>query len=135
MSTRERAQRGQPRPSFEGESQAFPDEERAGDVTALAIAIAEAATAAAAYATDNELGTMTFTVSKSSWSSPNPGPRTYRAGTSAGRLIAPPRGAPSKLGGATEVAPPLSCNQLAQLATAAGSETAPIRSIMSGSAA
>jgi hypothetical protein len=80
MSDRERVQRGHQLPSFEGEAQAFPDEEIAGDVTALAIAIAEAATAAAAYATENKLGTMTFTVSKIRVVvSPNPGPTTYRA--------------------------------------------------------
>jgi hypothetical protein len=73
-------QRGHPLPSFEGEAQAFPEAERAGEATALAIAIAEAATAAADYINDNGLGKMTFEVSKISVVvSPNPGPTTYRA--------------------------------------------------------
>jgi hypothetical protein len=81
MSARERTQRGHPLPSFEGEAQAFADEERSGDgPTALSIAIAEAASAAADYATEHDLGTMTFTVSQIRVVvSPNPGPTTYRA--------------------------------------------------------
>ena len=80
MSTPARAQRGHPLPSFEGEAQAFPDEERAGQSTALAIAIAEAATSAAAYIAEHELGTMTFEVTRIRVVvEPNPGPTTYRA--------------------------------------------------------
>jgi hypothetical protein len=76
----ERVQRGHPLPSFEGESKAFPEEERAGTPTALAIAIAEAATAAADYATEHGLGNMTYEVSRIRIVvAPNPGPTTYRA--------------------------------------------------------
>ena len=80
MNSPARMQRGHPLPSFEGEAQAFPEEERAGDSTALAIAIAEASTAAAAYIEEHGLGTMTFEVSRINVVvSPNPGPTTYRA--------------------------------------------------------
>ena len=80
MSTPERAQRGHPLPSFEGEAQAFAEQELAGGATALAIAIAEAATAAAGYIEEHGLGTMTFSVSDIRVVvSPNPGPTTYRA--------------------------------------------------------
>jgi hypothetical protein len=80
MSTPARRQRGHPLPSFEGEAQAFPEEERAGESTALAIAIAEASTAAAGYIAEHELGTMTFEVTRIRVVvAPNPGPTTYRA--------------------------------------------------------
>lgn len=80
MSTPERAQRGHPLPSFEGEAQAFPEQERAGGTTALSIAIAEAATAAAEYAAEHDLGILTYEVTRIRVVvSPNPGPTTYRA--------------------------------------------------------
>lgn len=86
MSTPGRAQRGHPLPSFEGEAQAFADEERAGASSALPIAIAEAAHAAAAYLTEQGFDTpMTFEVSRIRVVvSPNPGPTTYRAVLSPG---------------------------------------------------
>ena len=81
MSTRARAQRGHPLPSFEGEAQAFHEEERAGTSAALPIAIAEAATAAAAYIAEHGVETpMTFEVTRIRVVvAPNPGPTTYRA--------------------------------------------------------
>jgi hypothetical protein len=80
MSSRVRVQRGHPLPSFEGEAQAFPEDERAGESTALAIAIAEAATSAAGYIAEHNLGTMTFEVKRIRIVvAPNPGPTTYRA--------------------------------------------------------
>jgi hypothetical protein len=81
MSTPERSQRGHPLPSFEGEAQAFPDQERAGGASALPIAIAEAATAAAAYLGQHDFETpMTFEVTRIRIVvAPNPGPTTYRA--------------------------------------------------------
>jgi hypothetical protein len=80
MSSPARSQRGHPLPSFEGEAQAFPEEERAGASTALAIAIAEAATAAADYAAEHDLGTLTYDVGRIRVVvAPNPGPTTYRA--------------------------------------------------------
>ena len=80
MNSPAREQRGHPLPSFEGEAQAFPEEERSGGATALAIAIAEASMAAAAWIDEHDLGTMTFEVSKISVVvAPNPGPTTYRA--------------------------------------------------------
>lgn len=80
MSTPARAQRGHPLPSFEGEAQAFADQEREGGITALSIAIAEAATAAAGYAEEHDLGTLTYEVTRIRVVvSPNPGPTTYRA--------------------------------------------------------
>jgi hypothetical protein len=77
----ERMQRGHPLPSFEGEAQAFADDERGGGASALPIAIAEAATAAAQYITENGIDTpMTFEVTSIRVVvSPNPGPTTYRA--------------------------------------------------------
>lgn len=77
----DRAQRGHPLPSFEGEAQAYADKERSGEDTALPIAIAEAATAAAAWMEEHEIGTpLTFQVSRILVVvSPNPGPTTYRA--------------------------------------------------------
>jgi hypothetical protein len=78
-------QRGHALPSFEGEAQAFPEEERSGGATALAIAIAEASHAAADWLAEHSLETMTFEVSKISVVvSPNPGPKTYRAVISPG---------------------------------------------------
>ena len=75
-----RIQRGHAVPSFEGEAEAFPEEERSGEATALSIAIAEASRAAATWLDEHELGTMTFEVSRISVVvSPNPGPKTYRA--------------------------------------------------------
>ena len=76
----ERFQRGQHLPAFEGEAQAFPDEERAGNRTALAIAIAEASTAAAQFLADHSFDSpMTFEVSRINVVvAPNPGPKTYR---------------------------------------------------------
>jgi len=79
MSTPERKQAGRPLPSFEGEAQAFAEQERAGEETALGIAIAEACFSAAQYLTDNDVGTTTFEVSRISVVvEPNPGPKTYR---------------------------------------------------------
>jgi hypothetical protein len=76
----DRAQRGHPLPSFEGEAQAFAEEERAGGITALSIAIAEAAAAAAEYAAEHDLGVLTYEVTRIRVVvSPNPGPTTYRA--------------------------------------------------------
>ncbi len=76
-----RAQRGHPLPSFEGDAQAFADDERSGGASALPIAIAEAASAAAQYIADNGIDTpMTFEVTRIRVVvSPNPGPTTYRA--------------------------------------------------------
>jgi hypothetical protein len=76
-----RAQRGHPLPSFEGEAQAFADDERSGGASALPIEIAEAASAAAQYIADNGIDTpMTFEVTRIRVVvSPNPGPTTYRA--------------------------------------------------------
>jgi hypothetical protein len=75
-----RVQRGHPLPSFEGQAQAFPEQERVGDVTALAIAIAEASTAAANYAAEHDLGILTYEVTRIRVVvAPNPGPTTYRA--------------------------------------------------------
>ena len=66
-------------PSFEGEAQAFPEEERAGGSTALAIAIAEAATAAAAHLAENDLEERTFEVTRIRVVvAPNPGPTSYK---------------------------------------------------------
>lgn len=80
MSTPGRMQAGRPLPSFEGEAQAYPEQERAGKPSALGIAIAEACFSAAQYLNDNDLGTMTFEVTKISVVvEPNPGPTTYRA--------------------------------------------------------
>ena len=81
MSTPERRQAGRPLPSFEGEAQAFPEQERAGVApTALGIAIAEACFSAAAYLHANHMETMTFEVTRISVVvEPNPGPTTYRA--------------------------------------------------------
>lgn len=81
MSVPSRAQRGHPLPSFEGEAQAFHEEERAGTSSALPIAIAEAATAAAAYISEHGFETpLTFEVTRIRVVvSPNPGPTTYRA--------------------------------------------------------
>jgi hypothetical protein len=80
MSNGARAQRGHSLPSFEGEAQAFAEDERAGSTSALPIAIAEAAHAAAQYLSDNDFDTaMTFEVSRINVVvSPNPGPKTYR---------------------------------------------------------
>ncbi len=80
-----RMQRGHALPSFEGEAEAFPEEERSGETTALSIAIAEASHAAATWLDEHDLGTMTFEVSRISVVvSPNPGPKTYRAVISPG---------------------------------------------------
>lgn len=79
MSTPGRTQRGHAIPSFEGEAEAFAEQERSGETTALSIAIAEASHAAAAWLEEHQLGTMTFEVSRISVVvSPNPGPKTYR---------------------------------------------------------
>lgn len=80
MSTPGRMQAGRPLPSFEGEAQAFPEQERAGEPSALGIAIAEACFSAAEYLHANEMHTMTFEVTRISVVvEPNPGPTTYRA--------------------------------------------------------
>lgn len=85
MSNGARAQRGHPLPSFEGEAQAFGEQDRAGTPAALAIAVSEAAFAAGQYLAEHGLGTMTFEVTKISVVvSENPGPTTYRAIISAG---------------------------------------------------
>jgi hypothetical protein len=80
MSNGARSQRGHTLPSFEGEAEAFPDDERLGATSALPIAIAEAAHAAADYLRDNGFeNPMTFEVSRINIVvSPNPGPKTYR---------------------------------------------------------
>jgi hypothetical protein len=80
MSNGARSQRGQALPSFEGEAQAFAEDERAGSTSALPIAIAEAAHAAADYLTEHGIETpMTFEVTRVNVVvSPNPGPKTYR---------------------------------------------------------
>jgi hypothetical protein len=76
MSNGARAQRGHSLPSFEGEAQAFAEDERTGRTSALPIAIAEAAHAAAQYLTDTGFETpMTFEVSRINVVvSPNPWP-------------------------------------------------------------
>ena len=81
MSTPSRTQAGRPLPSFEGEAQAFPEQERAGaEPSALGIAIAEACFSAAEYLHANDMHTMTFEVTRISVVvEPNPGPTTYRA--------------------------------------------------------
>jgi hypothetical protein len=86
MSSNGRAQRGHPLPSFEGEAQAFADDERNGGASALPIAIAEAATAAAAWIDEHHITTpLTFQVTRINVVvSPNPGPTTYRAVISPG---------------------------------------------------
>ena len=81
MSNGARSQRGHSLPSFEGEAEAFAEDERAGTAaSALPIAIAEAAHAAADYLRDNGFETpMTFEVTRINVVvSPNPGPKTYR---------------------------------------------------------
>ena len=77
----DRAQRGHPLPSFEGEATAFAEDERAGRSTALPIAIAEAAFAAAEWMEEHGISTpLTFEVSSIRVVvSTNPGPTTYRA--------------------------------------------------------
>lgn len=76
----ERLQRGgKAVPSFEGEAQAFPEEERTGEFTALGVAIAEAATAAAAHLAANDLDERTFEVTQIRVVvAPNPGPTSYK---------------------------------------------------------
>ena len=86
MSPDDRFRRRTDVPSFRGEVQASPDEERAGTPTALAMAIAEAAALAAQHLTDHaeqvtldENGEMEFEVSRIQVKvKPNPGPTSYK---------------------------------------------------------
>ena len=81
MSAQQRKRLRAQRPAtFDGEVQAFPDEELQGAPTALAMAIAEAATEAARYLADNGIDEADFEVSRIRIKvAKNPGPTSYSA--------------------------------------------------------